>query len=154
MVENQDNIADAGKTNLQKSRAAFRTISEVSKELGIAQHVLRFWETKFLEIQPIKRGGGRRYYRPEDLDLIKNIKNLLYKERYTIEGVQKLFKEKVGKNYTDNEPNGFFASEFLNPTVEKKEPLTFTDDNKINKKAILPLLNELKEIKKYLDENL
>ena len=63
---------------LIKSPEAFRTISEVSKDLAIPQHVLRFWETKFMQIKPIKRGGGRRYYRPEDVQLLKGIKNLLY----------------------------------------------------------------------------
>ena len=78
------------KTNIQKSAGAFRTISEVADELGVEQHVLRFWETKFTQIKPLKRGGGRRYYRPEDVELLKNIYNLLYQEGYTIKGVQKL----------------------------------------------------------------
>jgi DNA-binding transcriptional MerR regulator len=76
-----------------KSRAAFRTISEVADELDVAQHVLRFWETKFHQIRPLKRGGGRRYYRPEDIDLLRNIKHLLYTEGYTIKGVQRLLRQ-------------------------------------------------------------
>ena len=76
-----------------KSPEAFRTISEVSKDLSLPQHVLRFWETKFVQIKPIKRGGGRRYYRPEDVDLLKGIKSLLYNDGYTIRGVQKVIKE-------------------------------------------------------------
>jgi DNA-binding transcriptional MerR regulator len=76
-----------------KSPEAFRTISEVSKDLSIPQHVLRFWETKFIQIKPIKRGGGRRYYRPEDVEILKGIKNLLYNDGYTIRGVQKVIKE-------------------------------------------------------------
>ncbi len=76
-----------------KSPEAFRTISEVSKDLAIPQHVLRFWETKFVQIKPIKRGGGRRYYRPEDVEILKGIKNLLYNDGYTIRGVQKVIKE-------------------------------------------------------------
>ena len=76
-----------------KSPEAFRTISEVSKDLAIPQHVLRFWETKFIQIKPIKRGGGRRYYRPEDVEILKGIKNLLYNDGYTIRGVQKVIKE-------------------------------------------------------------
>ncbi|MCK5295508.1 MAG: MerR family transcriptional regulator [Alphaproteobacteria bacterium] len=78
-----------------KSGSAFRTISEVSDEVEVPQHVLRFWETKFSQIRPLKRGGGRRYYRPEDIDVICNIRNLLYREGYTIKGVQKLLKEKA-----------------------------------------------------------
>lgn len=80
-----------------KSSGAFRTISEVADDLGVQQHVLRFWETKFSHVRPLKRGGGRRYYRPEDVDLLKRIHHLLYVEGYTIKGVQKLLKD-VGKS--------------------------------------------------------
>lgn len=80
-----------------KSPEAFRTITEVSTELELPQHVLRFWETKFPQIKPVKRRGGRRYYRPEDIVLIKGIKSLLYVEGYTIKGVQKLLRE-TGRN--------------------------------------------------------
>lgn len=79
-------------TATQKSESAFRTISEVAEDLGVQQHVLRFWETKFTQIKPLKRGGGRRYYRPEDVALLKRIYTLLYVEGYTIKGVQKLLK--------------------------------------------------------------
>jgi len=90
-----------------KSPEAFRTISEVSKDLSLPQHVLRFWETKFVQIKPIKRGGGRRYYRPEDVDLLKGIKNLLYNDGYTIRGVQKVIKENGSKNilFSNNKAN-------------------------------------------------
>jgi DNA-binding transcriptional MerR regulator len=76
-----------------KSDAAFRTISEVARELDLPQHVLRFWETKFTQIKPLKRGGGRRYYRPEDMVLLRRIRELLYDDGYTIRGVQKLLRE-------------------------------------------------------------
>ncbi len=76
-----------------KSREAFRTISEVAEELDVAQHVLRFWETKFHQIRPLKRGGGRRYYRPEDIRFLRRIKGLLYTEGYTIKGVQRLIRQ-------------------------------------------------------------
>ena len=76
----------------QKSSAAFRTISEVADELDVAQHVLRFWESKFPQVRPLKRGGGRRYYRPEDVDLLRQIRSLLYDEGYTIKGAQKLLR--------------------------------------------------------------
>lgn len=75
-----------------KSASAFRTISEVADELDVAQHVLRFWESKFPQVRPLKRGGGRRYYRPEDVDLLRQIRSLLYEEGYTIKGAQKLLK--------------------------------------------------------------
>lgn len=79
---------------INKSKAAFRTIAELAEEMGVATHVLRFWESKFEQIKPMKRAGGRRYYRPDDVELIKTIKSYLYEKRYTIEGVQKLLKEK------------------------------------------------------------
>lgn len=76
-----------------KSAGAFRTISEVAGELNVPQHVLRFWETKFTQVKPLKRGGGRRYYRPEDVELLRSIRALLYNDGYTIKGVQKLLRE-------------------------------------------------------------
>ncbi|MHB8885732.1 MAG: MerR family transcriptional regulator [Methylovirgula sp.] len=78
---------------MEKSAEAFRTISEVAQDLDLPQHVLRFWETRFVQIRPLKRGGGRRYYRPEDVDLLRAIRRLLYGEGYTIKGVQKILKE-------------------------------------------------------------
>jgi DNA-binding transcriptional MerR regulator len=78
---------------LEKAPDAFRTISEVADELDIPQHVLRFWETRFAQIKPMKRSGGRRYYRPDDVDLLKGIRRLLYGEGYTIRGVQRILKE-------------------------------------------------------------
>jgi DNA-binding transcriptional MerR regulator len=77
-----------------KSASAFRTISEVSDDIGVPQHVLRFWETKFPAIKPMKRGGNRRYYRPEDIQLLQAINRLLYTDGYTIKGVQKLIKDR------------------------------------------------------------
>ncbi|MEO0636313.1 MAG: MerR family transcriptional regulator [Pseudomonadota bacterium] len=78
---------------MTKTADAFRTISEAAQELDLPQHVLRFWETRFHQIKPLKRGGGRRYYRPDDLTLLAGIKHLLYSEGYTIKAVQRLFKE-------------------------------------------------------------
>jgi len=78
---------------LDKSPDAFRTISEVADELDLPQHVLRFWETRFSQIKPLKRGGGRRYYRPTDVDLLNGIRHLLYDQGYTIKGVQKILRE-------------------------------------------------------------
>ena len=80
-----------------KSAEAFRTISEAAGELELPQHVLRFWETKFPHIRPLKRGGGRRYYRPEDLLLLRRIRDHLYEDGYTIRGVQKLLRRNEGK---------------------------------------------------------
>ncbi len=84
-----------------KSGGAFRTISEVAAELDLPQHVLRFWESKFTQIKPMKRGGGRRYYRPEDIGLLRGIRDLLYNDGYTIKGVQKLLRQSGPKALAD-----------------------------------------------------
>lgn len=76
-----------------KSPTAFRTISEVAGEIDVPKHVLRFWESKFIQLKPMKRGGGRRYYRPEDVDLLRGIRELLYQQGYTIKGVQRILRE-------------------------------------------------------------
>ncbi len=81
---------------LKKSPSAFRTISEVADDLHIPQHVLRFWETRFAQVKPLKRGGGRRYYRPDDIALLRRISDLLYIQGYTIKGVQRLLREGDG----------------------------------------------------------
>jgi DNA-binding transcriptional MerR regulator len=80
-----------------KAPDAFRTISEVADDLDLPQHVLRFWETRFRDIKPMKRGGGRRYYRPDDVDLLRGIRHLLYGEGYTIRGVQRILREQGAK---------------------------------------------------------
>ena len=94
---------------MEKAPDAFRTISEVAEDLDLPQHVLRFWETRFTQIKPLKRGGGRRYYRPDDIDLLKGIRYYLYGEGYTIKGVQRILKERgvkhaieMGRAVTEN----------------------------------------------------
>ena len=88
-----------------KGPEAFRTISEVAEDLNVPKHVLRFWETKFTHVKPMKRGGGRRYYRPEDVELLRGIRALLHDEGYTIRGLQRVFREH-GVNYIKNYPRG------------------------------------------------
>ena len=88
----------AGGRRLAKSPGAFRTISEVATDLDVPQHVLRFWESKFSQVKPLKRGGGRRYYRPEDVDLLRRIRSLLYEDGYTIKGVQKVLRDNRRNN--------------------------------------------------------
>lgn len=100
----------------EKAPSAFRTISEVADELDVPQHVLRFWETKFTQIKPLKRGGGRRYYRPEDVALLKRIHNLLYTEGYTIKGVQKLLKGQ-GKGVAADVPAQASAAAAAAPAI-------------------------------------
>jgi DNA-binding transcriptional MerR regulator len=94
----------AGRNRPKKAPNAFRTISEVADELHIPQHVLRFWETKFPQVKPLKRGGGRRYYRPDDIALLRRISDLLYIQGYTIKGVQRLLREGGGRLSDDIPP--------------------------------------------------
>lgn len=101
-----------------KSAGAFRTISEVASELNVPQHVLRFWETKFSQVKPLKRGGGRRYYRPEDVELLRSIRALLYNDGYTIKGVQKLLRE-GGIKSVRNAPSDNAAQD---SAKERREP--------------------------------
>ncbi len=103
-----DVVAESGlddaRPRAKKAPNAFRTISEVADELHIPQHVLRFWETKFPQIKPLKRGGGRRYYRPDDILLLRRISDLLYIQGYTIKGVQRLLREGGGQLSEDIPP--------------------------------------------------
>ncbi|MCQ4159345.1 MerR family transcriptional regulator [Roseomonas sp. GC11] len=96
---------------LRKAPTAFRTISEVAEDLQIPQHVLRFWETKFPQLKPLKRGGGRRYYRPEDIALLRRIGDLLYTQGYTIKGVQRLLRDNAAE-----------AAEPVDSAPEPEEP--------------------------------
>jgi DNA-binding transcriptional MerR regulator len=93
-----------GRARAKKAPNAFRTISEVADELHIPQHVLRFWETRFPQVKPLKRGGGRRYYRPDDIALLRGISDLLYIQGYTIKGVQRLLREGGGRLSDDIPP--------------------------------------------------
>src|SRR5579871_5813334 len=111
--EDDDAPVDPGRVKPRKSPDAFRTISEVADELHIPQHVLRFWETKFPQVKPLKRGGGRRYYRPDDIALLRRISDLLYIQGYTIKGVQRLLREGGGKLSDDIPPP---------PAGERAEP--------------------------------
>ena len=109
--------------NSGKSADAFRTISEVSDRLNVPQHVLRFWETKFTQVKPLKRAGGRRYYRPEDIELLERLRDLLYAEGYTIRGVQKLLREKgVKELLADAHQTPTPASAAVEPRSEPPAP--------------------------------
>lgn len=105
---------------MNKSPDAFRTISEVAEDLDLPQHVLRFWETRFTQIKPMKRGGGRRYYRPDDVDLLKGIRHLLYDEGYTIRGVQRILKDQ-GNRYVIGIGNG--EINISSPTDSEMSPV-------------------------------
>ncbi len=138
-----------------KSSAAFRTISEVADELGVQQHVLRFWETKFSQVKPLKRGGGRRYYRPEDVQLLRSIHRLLYTEGYTIKGVQKLLRD-VGKKHIIGEFAEPSQQEYVSPLglpLAGKSPETRVEAPKAGgmnleqRAALMAVLEELKELR-------
>lgn len=105
---------------VEKSPDAFRTISEAAEELGLPQHVLRFWETRFSTIKPLKRGGGRRYYRPEDVLLLKGIRHLLYDRGYTIKGVQRILRTQ-GSRYVVAIADGGPLDE-LSPGMDDEPP--------------------------------
>jgi len=108
---------------VDKSPEAFRTISEVADDLDLPQHVLRFWETRFQQIKPLKRGGGRRYYRPDDVDLLRGIRHLLYGEGYTIRGAQRILKDH-GIKFVQHvwKPGAAQPSRGVAPPVESPEP--------------------------------
>ncbi len=142
----------------KKAQDAFRTISEVADKLDVQQHVLRFWETKFSQVKPLKRGGGRRYYRPEDVALLERIHHLLYTEGYTIKGVQKLLKGQ-GKSQIVSEANNQNSNhkkDLPNQqsiTTPITSPVQQAGANKMDNKqrAVLEImLNELKAMREML----
>ncbi len=136
-----------------KSPEAFRTISEVSKDLSLPQHVLRFWETKFVQIKPIKRGGGRRYYRPEDVMLLKGIKALLYNDGYTIRGVQKVIKENGTKKLlqVDNENKLFTVTKKDNKSELTQNAISNNPISETKRTKLMNVLNDLISLRKKLD---
>jgi len=137
--------AEAAGRRAEKSAAAFRTICEVADELNVPQHVLRFWETKFTQVKPLKRGGGRRYYRPEDVDLLRLIRGLLYDDGYTIKGVQRLMREGGLKPRTDQPAAN--PAEPSAPQLDLEFPAPL--DAK-RRKAIKAAIDELSEMRRRL----
>ena len=137
-----------------KSPEAFRTISEVSKDLSLPQHVLRFWETKFIQIKPIKRGGGRRYYRPEDIRLLRGIKSLLYNDGYTIRGVQKVIKEAGTKKILRNEvENNSFTDNEINTNHDNNNDISQHHLGDGKRKKLMKVLNDLVDLRKKIDQS-
>ena len=136
-----------------KSPEAFRTISEVSKDLSLPQHVLRFWETKFVQIKPIKRGGGRRYYRPEDVRLLKGIKSLLYNDGYTIRGVQKVIKENGTKKLLtiQAENKDFTKTRKNNNDQFEQQNYSQHSINDSKRKKLMNVLEDLVQLRNKLD---
>ena len=121
----------------KKSARAFRTIGEAASELDVPQHVLRFWEVKFSQISPVKRRGGRRYYRPKDIDLLLKIRKLLYDDGYTIKGVQKLFEKRV-------------KNSLKLPKSEGSQTQKVSNNNSIDASVFKEIITELEELRKLL----
>ena len=146
----------------KKAPNAFRTISEVADELHIPQHVLRFWETKFPQVKPLKRGGGRRYYRPDDIQLLRRISDLLYTQGYTIKGVQRLLREGGGRLDDDIPPATEAERQAAEAERDEAPPLlVLTDGSKAEpeiRRATRPrdevvlrrLLSELEQLRALL----
>ena len=150
--------------SIQKSPDAFRTISEVAVELDVPQHVLRFWESKFTQIKPLKRGGGRRYYRPEDIDLLRGVRALLYNDGYTIKGVQKVFREQGVKFIAETGRGTADASlaELAREAVVRAEPEEQYEEgddasdpiSASGRKRLEAILEDLTSLKSEIDEML
>ena len=138
-------VAAAQPARPVKSSTAFRTISEVADELDVAQHVLRFWESKFPQVRPLKRGGGRRYYRPEDVELLRQIRSLLYDEGYTIKGAQKLLRAK--RNARQGEDPAEAAPRQVAPEPAPAPARMTTTELR---RRVRPLLDELVELRDRL----
>lgn len=148
----------AGATGLAKrsdgkSADAFRTISEVAALLDVPQHVLRFWESKFSQVRPLKRGGGRRYYRPEDVELLLTIRSLLYDDGYTIKGVQKLLRDGSLKAKRQGAASGQPGKASAAPDAAgaAKPAATLSADQR---RSLRALLNELEQLKRLLERAL
>ena len=137
-----------------KSVTAFRTTGEVAEELDVAAHVLRFWESKFPQLRPVKRGGGRRYYRPEDIDLLRRIRQHLYQEGYTIRGVQKLLREGGLRSeepppQAEPPPTLFPLGPVPQPTGVAAPPVS---SQRVLRAALEEVRHELLEIRALLDK--
>ena len=135
---------------MSKGPEAFRTISEAATEIGVAQHVLRFWETRFSFIRPMKRAGGRRFYRPQDIQVLKAVHRLLHEEGYTIAGVQKLYREQGAARLSA--PNGAGAGGVLSPGAAVQAPRATPPEGL--RAALSTALEQLLEAKARLDQAL
>jgi DNA-binding transcriptional MerR regulator len=140
-----------------KSPTAFRTISEVAEGLDLPQHVLRFWESKFQQIKPLKRGGGRRYYRPEDVKIIHDIKELLYNQGFTIRGVQKLLRENgiasLSRLTAAPQAAPIVDADVETSAIVARTPHAPSSLSPESRREIEGLLNELKSIRKVLQQS-
>ncbi|MBX3518242.1 MAG: MerR family transcriptional regulator [Rhodospirillales bacterium] len=129
-----------------KSPRAFRTIAEVAEELAVPQHVLRFWESKFPQVRPLKRRGGRRYYRPEDVLLLRRIQGLLYGEGYTIRGAQKLLREKSTRAATAEQPATSATEALEDSDIAPEPPAQAPGVSPENRAVLRSILAELEAV--------
>lgn len=171
MDDNLDDFIGSEDGAVKKAPNAFRTISEVADEIHVPQHVLRFWETRFPQVQPVKRSGGRRYYRSEDIAILKHISNLLYVEGYTIRGVQRLLEEDASRFEEPKPAKTSVAADEQSVAQESEssESVAKLDDNnvlniddncseleRLQKKTVFlteslqTILSELQELRKLL----
>lgn len=171
MDDNLDDFIGSEDGTVKKAPNAFRTISEVADEIHVPQHVLRFWETRFPQVQPVKRSGGRRYYRSEDIAILKHISNLLYVEGYTIRGVQRLLEEDASRFEEPKPAKTSVAADEQSVAQESEssESVAKLDDNnvldiddncseleRLQKKTVFlteslqTILSELQELRKLL----
>ncbi len=147
-------LGDSGLRATNKSSGAFRTISEVSRELNVPQHVLRFWESRFAHIRPMKRAGGRRYYRPEDIRLLVGIKNFLYDDGYTIKGVQKLLRTH-GPRLLVGRSEGLSLAEMDKQGQLFKDERAGDDSRSVpNRKVIREVISELEDLRDLIEKAL
>ena len=137
-----------------KSDSAFRTISEAAKELGLQQHVLRFWESKFPQIQPMKRAGGRRYYRPEDIEFLASIRTLLHDQGFTIKGVQKLLDQNKGKLPSEISVTAHEGEQGAVALVANTNSADDVNGPTVDKAALRSVLGELQELQGILRTSL
>ena len=147
MVASEDN---AGPTRPRKSPEAFRTISEVADELDVPQHVLRFWETRFTQVKPLKRGGGRRYYRPEDVMLLRGIRRLLYEDGMTIKGVQKVLRERGVKSVGDAARGVPEDGAGLAAVIHDKAGESRADNSDELRKQLRAIVSDLEQVSRTL----
>lgn len=148
-IAKEQSLRNAKKRHAEKSPTAYRTISEVAAELNVATHVLRFWESKFPEIKPVKRAGGRRYFKPEDIELLRKIQHLLYEEGYTIKGVQSFLKKVGVKALVEDEPQSDDVQIQVATSNTESVPSGLDSKEKI---ILEEVLIELKELKEFLND--
>ncbi len=147
-MSDQQKLDTGARAKVVKSADAFRTISEVSRELDVPQHVLRFWESKFSQVSPLKRGGGRRYYRPEDIRLLERIRNFLYVDGFTIKGVQRMIRERGLKAILAKEVETASTAKAADSPSDGGKRISGT--SQIERCAIMTTIAELSEIRKLL----